>query len=108
MEDGFRGGLTVEDSLQVAQWLAADGSVDALQLTGGHTTRSPFYLMRGDVPLREMIQVQRHWLRRLGMQVFGCQSASKFDPLSASNCDPLVERRVRVTAVALSEPAEMG
>jgi 2,4-dienoyl-CoA reductase-like NADH-dependent reductase (Old Yellow Enzyme family) len=71
MEDGFRGGLTVDDALQVAAWFAADGSVDALQLTGGHTTRTPFFLMRGTVPLREMIQSQRHWLRRLGMQVFG-------------------------------------
>jgi 2,4-dienoyl-CoA reductase-like NADH-dependent reductase (Old Yellow Enzyme family) len=71
MDDGFRGGLSLDDALQVASWLAADGSVDALQLTGGHTTRTPFYLMRGAVPLREMIRAQRHWLRRLGMQVFG-------------------------------------
>jgi 2,4-dienoyl-CoA reductase-like NADH-dependent reductase (Old Yellow Enzyme family) len=71
MDDGFRGGLSPADALQTATWLAADGSVDALQLTGGHTTRTPFYLMRGAVPLREMIRAQRHWLRRLGMQVFG-------------------------------------
>ena len=70
MEDGFQGGLTVEDSLQVARWLEADGSVDALQLTGGHTSRTPFFLMRGEVPLRGMIENQKHWLARLGMRVF--------------------------------------
>jgi 2,4-dienoyl-CoA reductase-like NADH-dependent reductase (Old Yellow Enzyme family) len=71
MDDGFEGGLTLDEGVEVARWLEADGSVDALQLTGGHTTRTPFYLMRGDVPLREMIANQRHWLGRLGMRVFG-------------------------------------
>jgi 2,4-dienoyl-CoA reductase-like NADH-dependent reductase (Old Yellow Enzyme family) len=71
MEDGFRGGLQVEEGIQVARWLEADGSVDALQLTGGHTTRTPFFLMRGDVPLREMLANEKHWARRLGMRVFG-------------------------------------
>jgi 2,4-dienoyl-CoA reductase-like NADH-dependent reductase (Old Yellow Enzyme family) len=71
MEDGFAGGLTVEDSLQVARWLESDGSVDGLQLTGGHTTRTPFYLMRGQVPLQGMIENQKHWLRRLAFRVLG-------------------------------------
>jgi 2,4-dienoyl-CoA reductase-like NADH-dependent reductase (Old Yellow Enzyme family) len=71
MDDGFRGGLTAEEGIVVARWLEADGSVDALQLTGGHTTRTPFYLMRGDVPLRGMIANQRDWKARLGMRVFG-------------------------------------
>jgi 2,4-dienoyl-CoA reductase-like NADH-dependent reductase (Old Yellow Enzyme family) len=71
MEDGFAGGLTIDDALQVAQWLEADGSVDALQLTGGHTTRTPFYLMRGAVPLREMAQSQKNRARRWAMQIFG-------------------------------------
>lgn len=71
MEDGFNGGLTAADGLQVAQWIEADGSVDALQLTVGHTTRTPFYLMRGAVPLREMARSQSSRMRRLAMEVFG-------------------------------------
>jgi 2,4-dienoyl-CoA reductase-like NADH-dependent reductase (Old Yellow Enzyme family) len=71
MDDGFAGGLGLDEGVQVARWIEADGALDALQLTGGHTTRTPFYLMRGDVPLREMIANQRHWLARLGMRVFG-------------------------------------
>jgi 2,4-dienoyl-CoA reductase-like NADH-dependent reductase (Old Yellow Enzyme family) len=70
MEDGFASGLQIEEGLEVARMLERDGSVDALQLTGGHTTRTPMFLMRGDVPLREMIRNQRSWLRRLGMRVF--------------------------------------
>ncbi len=71
MDDGFSGGLRIEDSLQVAAWLERDGSVDALQLTGGHTTRTPFFLMRGEVPVREMARNQDHWLRGLALRLFG-------------------------------------
>jgi 2,4-dienoyl-CoA reductase-like NADH-dependent reductase (Old Yellow Enzyme family) len=55
MDDGFRGGLTIEESLAFAQAVESDGSLDAIQLTGGHTTRSPMYLMRGDSPLAEVL-----------------------------------------------------
>lgn len=71
MTDGFRGGLRLEEALQVARWIEADGSVDAFQLTGGHTTRTPFFLMRGDVPRREMIADQPQRLVRLGMRLVG-------------------------------------
>jgi 2,4-dienoyl-CoA reductase-like NADH-dependent reductase (Old Yellow Enzyme family) len=71
MDDGFSGGLTIDESLQVARWLEADGSVDALQLTGGHTTRTPFFLMRGEVPLQGMIENQKHWFRRLMFRLMG-------------------------------------
>ncbi len=70
MDDGFRGGMTLDEGVQLGRWLEADGHVDALQLTGGHTTRSPFYLMRGDVPLTGMIENQQGALRRLGMRAF--------------------------------------
>jgi 2,4-dienoyl-CoA reductase-like NADH-dependent reductase (Old Yellow Enzyme family) len=70
MDDGFRGGLTLEEGLRVARWLQEDGSADALQLTGGHTTKSPMYLMRGEVPLREMIADEKNRVRRWGMRIF--------------------------------------
>jgi 2,4-dienoyl-CoA reductase-like NADH-dependent reductase (Old Yellow Enzyme family) len=69
MDDGFQGGMTLDEGVQVARWIERDGSLDALQLTGGHTTRTPFYLMRGDVPRREMIANQKHWMARLGMRL---------------------------------------
>ncbi len=71
MEDGFEGGLTLDDGVEVARLLERDGSVDALQLTGGHTTRSPFFLMRGELPLREMVRNERDTLRRLGLRILG-------------------------------------
>jgi 2,4-dienoyl-CoA reductase-like NADH-dependent reductase (Old Yellow Enzyme family) len=72
MEDGFASGMTLDEGIQVARWIESDGSVDALQLTGGHTTRSPFFLMRGEVPLAGMIANEKTAVGRFGMRVFAC------------------------------------
>jgi 2,4-dienoyl-CoA reductase-like NADH-dependent reductase (Old Yellow Enzyme family) len=69
MADGFRGGLELEDGVEVARLLEADGALDALQLTGGFTGRTPMWLMRGEAPLREMIERERSVVRRLGMRL---------------------------------------
>jgi 2,4-dienoyl-CoA reductase-like NADH-dependent reductase (Old Yellow Enzyme family) len=53
MVDGIRGGLEVEDSLAAAAQLEADGTLDALQLTGGGSLANVMYLFRGDVPREE-------------------------------------------------------
>lgn len=71
MEDGFPGGLRLADSIEVARMLEADGTVDALELTGGFTSKTPMYLMRGEVPLREMIARERSAVRRIGLRVAG-------------------------------------
>jgi 2,4-dienoyl-CoA reductase-like NADH-dependent reductase (Old Yellow Enzyme family) len=71
MSDGFRGGLSLSEGVAVARMLEADGSVDALQLTGGFTARTPMFLMRGDVPLREMMANERDPIRRWGLRIVG-------------------------------------
>ena len=71
MMDGFRGGLALHEGVAVARMIEADASVDALQLTGGHTTRTPMFLMRGGVPLREMIRYEKDRLRAFGLRIFG-------------------------------------
>jgi 2,4-dienoyl-CoA reductase-like NADH-dependent reductase (Old Yellow Enzyme family) len=53
MSDGVRGGITVEESLQTARWLADDGGLDALELTAGSSLLNPMYLFRGDSPIKE-------------------------------------------------------
>ena len=71
MDDGFPGGLTAPDALAVARMLEADGSVDALQLTGGHTTKTPMYLMRGDDPLPALFARDPSRLRRTALRILG-------------------------------------
>lgn len=74
MKDGAPGGLTVDDSLQVARWLEEDGSVDALELTAGSSLLNPMYLFRGGAPVAEFAAnfpfPQRLAIRAVGRGVF--------------------------------------
>jgi 2,4-dienoyl-CoA reductase-like NADH-dependent reductase (Old Yellow Enzyme family) len=53
MVDGVPKGLGLKDSIAVATLFEADGTLDALELTGGSSLANPMYLFRGDAPLRE-------------------------------------------------------
>jgi 2,4-dienoyl-CoA reductase-like NADH-dependent reductase (Old Yellow Enzyme family) len=54
MDDGYPGGLWLDESLEAARLLESDGVLDAFELTGGSSFRNPMYLFRGEVPLEEM------------------------------------------------------
>lgn len=69
MSDGFRRGLTLADGVATARMIESDGSVDALELTGGFTSRTPMYLMRGEVPLRELVENEKSMVRRVGLRL---------------------------------------
>jgi 2,4-dienoyl-CoA reductase-like NADH-dependent reductase (Old Yellow Enzyme family) len=70
MVDGFRGGLRLEDSLQVARWLQEDDALDALELTGGSSLANPMYLFKGAAPLREF-RATLPWYLRAGFSLVG-------------------------------------
>ncbi|MEV0077954.1 NADH:flavin oxidoreductase [Nocardia neocaledoniensis] len=57
MEDGVRGGFSIEESLQVAQWLQDDGAIDALELTAGSSLLNPMAIFRGDAPRKNFAKV---------------------------------------------------
>ncbi len=54
MTDGIRGGLDVADSIEVARLLAADGRLDALELSAGGSQANQMFMFRGDPPRKEM------------------------------------------------------
>ncbi|MDT4921902.1 MAG: hypothetical protein QOI15_2804, partial [Pseudonocardiales bacterium] len=47
LDDGVRRGLQLDESIQVARWLEADGSLDALEMTAGSSLLNPMYLFKG-------------------------------------------------------------
>jgi 2,4-dienoyl-CoA reductase-like NADH-dependent reductase (Old Yellow Enzyme family) len=57
MSDGVRGGITVEEATRTAQWLEAEGTVDALEMTAGSSLLNPMYLFRGGAPVEEFVAV---------------------------------------------------
>lgn len=82
LRDGFRGGLEIDESVQVARWLEERGA-SALVLSGGFVSRDAFYLFRGERPLAQMIEVEKSAAQRLALRLFGPSviKAYPFEPL---------------------------
>ena len=78
MTDGVRGGLQVEESLDVASWLEEDGCLDAIELSAGSSLLNPMYLFHGPVPLTEFADAMPPYLR-WGMRRFGGRFLKEYD-----------------------------
>lgn len=71
LADGFAGGLEIDEAVEVARSIEASGDVDALVPSGGFTSRTPFFLLRGGLPLREMAAAQSEWTMSVAMRLLG-------------------------------------
>jgi 2,4-dienoyl-CoA reductase-like NADH-dependent reductase (Old Yellow Enzyme family) len=70
LSDGFRGGFSLEDCKYFAKELERNGCT-AIILSGGFTSKTPFYMMRGKVPLGGMIKNGSSFADKLTMTLFG-------------------------------------
>jgi 2,4-dienoyl-CoA reductase-like NADH-dependent reductase (Old Yellow Enzyme family) len=70
MDDGVRGGFWIDEAIQVARWLEADGCLDALELTMGSSPGNTMYMFRGDPPVREFAAAMPQ-ARKLMVQIGG-------------------------------------
>ncbi len=68
--DGFNGGLHLNDALSAARAFEAAGA-SALIPSCGFTSRTPFAMLRGRVPNKEMAANQPNALTRFGLRIFG-------------------------------------
>eukprot|EP00928_Gymnodinium_smaydae_P013949 TRINITY_DN15054_c0_g2_i2.p1 TRINITY_DN15054_c0_g2~~TRINITY_DN15054_c0_g2_i2.p1 ORF type:complete len:508 (-),score=45.55 TRINITY_DN15054_c0_g2_i2:392-1915(-) len=69
--DGFVGGQTLPDAIEVAKTMYEQGLVDLLIPSGGWITRNGLFMLRGDVPLREMVWAQPLATLRWSLRLFG-------------------------------------
>ena len=70
MRDGFRGGMELDESLQVARKLQELGA-HALVLSGGFVSKAPMYVMRGEMPIRTMTYYMTCWWLKYGVRLIG-------------------------------------
>jgi 2,4-dienoyl-CoA reductase-like NADH-dependent reductase (Old Yellow Enzyme family) len=70
LDDGVSGGVHADDAVEHARMLEAAGA-DALVLSGGLVSHSAFYLVRGERPLAEMVEVETNPLQKLAVASFG-------------------------------------
>ncbi len=70
VEDGFKSGLRIDEAVDVAKRFEAEGA-SMLVPSCGFTARTSFYMMRGQVPIREYVKSEKNLLTRIGMALFG-------------------------------------
>ena len=70
MRDGFRGGMEIEETLEVARRLESLG-VHALVLSGGFVSKAPMYVMRGAMPIRTLTHYMDCWWLKYGVKLAG-------------------------------------
>lgn len=70
MRDGFKGGMEIDESLEVARTLQQCGA-QALILSGGFVSRAPMYVMRGSMPLKTLTHYMPAGWLPLGVKMAG-------------------------------------
>lgn len=62
MYDGFKGGIEIPESLEIAREIERFG-VDGIVLSGGFVSKAPMAVMRGQIPIYTMSYYSPLWLR---------------------------------------------
>ena len=70
MRDGFKGGMEIDETMQVAKRLEQLG-VHALVLSGGFVSKAPMYVMRGAMPIKTLTHYMDCWWLKLGVKMAG-------------------------------------
>ena len=71
MRDGFKGGMELDETLEVARILQNECGAHALILSGGFVSRAPMYVMRGSMPIHTMTHYMPFGWLPLGVKMAG-------------------------------------
>ncbi|MCU0848263.1 MAG: NADH:flavin oxidoreductase [Spirochaetes bacterium] len=69
LRDGFRGGMELDEAVEVAGMIEECGA-DAIVPSGGFVSRAPMYVMRGEWPRRELVRHITSPFMKFGISVF--------------------------------------
>ena len=95
LSDGLQGGFSIEDCIAISKLLEKNGCT-AIVLSGGFTSKSPFYLMRGDIPIKGMIKNGSSLAEKITMALFGPIIIKKYKYTSNFFLDQAVKVREKV------------
>ena len=72
MEDGFRGGIQIPESIEIAKEIEKFG-VNGIVLSSGFVSRAPMAVMRGRIPTKTMSYYMgwNEWLQKIVVDLFG-------------------------------------
>jgi 2,4-dienoyl-CoA reductase-like NADH-dependent reductase (Old Yellow Enzyme family) len=78
IRDGMQGGLETSEAVIAAQ-IFSDAGATALIPSSGFTSKTPFYMLRGNLPIKEMVRNQKNYLNKFGLMLFGRFMVQEYD-----------------------------
>jgi 2,4-dienoyl-CoA reductase-like NADH-dependent reductase (Old Yellow Enzyme family) len=70
MTDGIKGGIEIEDAVAISKRFEAEGA-SGLVPSCGFTSKTPFMMMRGNLPILEFAAADKSFMRKFGLVFFG-------------------------------------
>jgi len=70
LRDGMKNGLELTEAKKVAKVFENAGA-SALIPSSGFTSKTPFLMLRGNLPVFEMVKNQSDWMIKIGLTLFG-------------------------------------
>jgi 2,4-dienoyl-CoA reductase-like NADH-dependent reductase (Old Yellow Enzyme family) len=77
IRDGMKGGLEPDEAVTAAKMFETSGAT-ALIPSSGFTSKTPFFMLRGNLPIKEMVRNQKNYLNKLGLLLFGRFMVQKY------------------------------
>ncbi len=68
--DGITSGLQIHESVEIARSFEKAGA-SALIPSSGFTSKTPFLMLRGNLPVSEMVNNQKDFFTKIGLSLFG-------------------------------------
>ena len=80
MEDGFRSGIQIPESIEIAKQIESFG-VHGIVLSSGFVSRAPMAVMRGRIPTKTMGYYMgwNEWLQKIVVSLFGQWMIKDYD-----------------------------
>ncbi|MBR5849519.1 MAG: NADH:flavin oxidoreductase [Alistipes sp.] len=80
MEDGFKGGIEIDESIEIAKEMEHLG-VHGIVLSSGFVSRAPMAVMRGRIPTKTMGYYMgwNEWLQKIVVSLFGQWMIKQYD-----------------------------
>lgn len=70
LTEGVRGGLHYDDAIEFSCYLDREG-IDGIVTSGGTSTMNPMIMFRGDSFLKPMLALEKNWLMKLMLWLYG-------------------------------------
>lgn len=81
MEDGFKRGIQIPESIEIAKEIERHGGVNAIVLTSGFVSKAPMAVMRGKIPTKSMAYYMpaSEWPQKIVIALFGDRMIRQYD-----------------------------